>query len=327
VALIRKETMKKIIIVLLSLVLYIFGIFGISPVSATTCPFGGSPNWKGECDTTTENNEEYFGPPMTEEEARIYTENNSKPKTSDSNNSNSESSSNENNLTSTDSSFNTSNNENISQNSTIETITQNPDLGHGYAAIDTNGNVLNIIVCAHNVCGKDSNWLNLAISQGVFPPGTKLVLQTLRNQETGNVAGYIDAWYDNEKNIFTVNRPICAGTMDNQVCNTKAIFEIPVAYPGSQELKCIQNCDVPVVGEQEQENTNSSSTIQENNTEENLTPMIFSTKFKPNSFATVVATNKNKIKIWKTKVNKKGKVKININKKYKKWNFKVKVGS
>lgn len=34
-----------------------------------TCPYGGSPNWQGVCDTATDFGESYFGPPLTQEEA------------------------------------------------------------------------------------------------------------------------------------------------------------------------------------------------------------------------------------------------------------------
>jgi hypothetical protein len=359
--------MKKIFVSFISAALIVFGMSVFSPVAAASCPFGGSPNWKGECDTTTENGEEYFGPPMTEEEAKIYTENNSKPKTSEPSNANDsvatkcpfggspnwqgvcdtttedgkeyhgppmtetqvqEHNQNNNYFPVTPNTSSNVANEGVSSNNSNDNVPEiviaNPDSAHGYAVVDASGNVLNAIVCAYNVCGKDNNWLNLAISQGAIPSGAKLILQTLRDQETGNVAGYMNAKYDFNNKIFIINGSICAGDFNNRVCNTEAIFKIPVAYPGSQELTCIQNCDVPTV-EEEQNNTSGPVVTQENNIEENLTPMIFSTKLKPNTLANIIAINKNKTKIWKVKVNKKGIIKINIGKKYKGWKFSVKV--
>jgi hypothetical protein len=357
VALIRKEIMKKIVVLLALISLFIFGMSVFSPVSAATCPFGGSPNWKGECDTTTENGEEYFGPPMTEEEARIYTENNSKPETSESSNANDFMATkcpfggspnwqgvcdtttedgkeyhgppmtktqvqehNQNNnyfpVTPNISSniLNESVSSNNSNNNIPEVVIANPNSAHGYAAVDTNGNVLNVMVCSYNVCGIDNNWLNLAISQGIFSIGTRLVLQTLGDPITGNVAGYMNAKYNYETNSFVITK------------QNGAIFKIPLAYPGSEEMTCIENCENLTIEETEQNNSSIEETSN-NSFEETVVPMMFSTKLKSNTLATVVATNKNKKKIWKTKVNKNGIIKINVEKKYKKWKFKVKVGS
>ena len=314
--------MKKIITILLSFVLIIFGISGISPVSAATCPFGGSPNWKGECDTTTENGDKYFGPPMTEQEAKIYTDNNSKSNTTiPTTSSNDISVSQESNISEPISSTSNTSSSSVStivsseSNQTPEVVVSNPDVFHGYAAIDLDGNVLTVIVCNYNVCEKNSDYLSIAIKEKVFPPGTRLVFQTLREENTGNVAGYMNAKFDEQTKSFTITD------------KNGAIFHVPIDYPGSQELTCIQNCDAPAIDEENQENISDYNFVQENDIEENLIPMIFSTKLKPNTFATIVAKNKNKTKIWKTKVNKKGNVKIKINKKYKKWKFKVKVGS
>jgi hypothetical protein len=346
VALIRKETMKKILIVLLSLAISIFGISGISPASATTCPFGGSPNWKGECDTTTENGEEYFGPPMTEEEAKSHTSNHSSLDTSDTSKENVSDTSTQNvsdtstqnvsdttvqNVSDTTvqnvSDQPTTNNSlyvgptnnfdlsNYLQEKVPEIVKSNPDVPHGYAAVDVDGNILNIMSCTYNICGKNNDWVNSSIFGGQFPKGTRIILQTLSDEKTGNVAGYMDAKYDNITKSFSITD------------RKGVVFQIPITYPGSQELVCIKNCDLPATQEITQEGLENINIVQENSTEKNLTPMIFSTKLKPNTFATIVAKNKNKTKIWKTKVNKNGIAKIKVNKKYKKWNFKVKVGS
>jgi hypothetical protein len=58
--------MKKLIIFGLSLML---PFLYISSAVAGTCPFGGSPNWKGVCDTTTDTGQSYFGPTLSQQDA------------------------------------------------------------------------------------------------------------------------------------------------------------------------------------------------------------------------------------------------------------------
>lgn len=41
----------------------LLGFVAVSPAQANMgCPYGGSPNWQGVCDTTTEDGDSYFGP-------------------------------------------------------------------------------------------------------------------------------------------------------------------------------------------------------------------------------------------------------------------------
>lgn len=55
--------MKKMLAIGVSSFLLFFGMSNISPVQAKMgCPYGGSPNWQGVCDVTTEDGNSYFGP-------------------------------------------------------------------------------------------------------------------------------------------------------------------------------------------------------------------------------------------------------------------------
>ena len=59
--------MKKIIIGMLFFALPF--IYMSNAIAGGKCPFGGSPNWQGVCDTTTDSGQSYFGPTLTQEEA------------------------------------------------------------------------------------------------------------------------------------------------------------------------------------------------------------------------------------------------------------------
>ena len=75
------------------------------------------------------------------------------------------------------------------------TIASNPCLSNGYvcgwAMLDDNNNVVNVIVCAYEVCGG-----------GVWD-GRRTVLQT-RQMEGGNVSGYNGSTYNEASNTFAV---------------------------------------------------------------------------------------------------------------------------
>jgi hypothetical protein len=283
VALIRKEIMKKIIALLVSVVLITFGIFN-SPVVANSVETNSDEsNTEIVSDQTSE----------TESNETLEPEPDVTP---------------------------------IVDVSVPKEVTDSPDLGQGYAVVGADGVVSNIIVCSYNVCGSNNNWLELAISNGAIQPGSRLVLQTTRNQETGNVAGYIGSTYNPETNSFTISK--CSQMLHTCCAEGTPVYQIPFAYPGSQELTCVSNCIV-VVEEENSESVENNEIINNNEnivSEENFS-MMFSTNLKPNTFANIVAKNKNKTKIWKVKVNKKGIIKINVGKKYKKWRFEVKVGS
>lgn len=196
-------------------------------------------------------------------------------------------------------------------------VTDNPNEEHGYAVVREDGTVSNIVVCSYSVCGANNDWLDTAIRNGAIEPGSRLVLQTLKDKETGNVAGYREAKYDSQTNSFTVT--ICNQMGPNGCTDNGETVQIPVAYPGSKEPTCISNCNVVV-----ENNENIIENQQISIIEEKTFPMIFSTNLKPNSLAKVIAKNKKRTKIWKTEVDKKGIVKIKVNKKYQKWNFQVK---
>lgn len=57
--------MNKKIIYTFAAPLLIAGFFNSSPAQAKIgCPYGGAINWQGMCDTTTEDGDQYFGPPI-----------------------------------------------------------------------------------------------------------------------------------------------------------------------------------------------------------------------------------------------------------------------
>lgn len=62
----------------------------------------------------------------------------------------------------------------------------------GWAVVDDDGSVVNIIVCSFEVCGS-----------GSFG-GSRVVLQT-RQESNGNVSGYLPAYYDSAKNRFYID--------------------------------------------------------------------------------------------------------------------------
>ena len=72
------------------------------------------------------------------------------------------------------------------------------DAPSGWAVVDSNGLVSNIIVCTNAVCGNDE-FLNLAIQTGAMAPGSTIVRQV----PTGG--GYWGT-YDNNTETFTVDR-------------------------------------------------------------------------------------------------------------------------
>lgn len=59
--------MRKIIFGMLIMTLPF--IYVSNAVAGGKCPFGGSPNWQGVCDATTDSGQSYFGPTLTQEEA------------------------------------------------------------------------------------------------------------------------------------------------------------------------------------------------------------------------------------------------------------------
>ncbi len=96
------------------------------------------------------------------------------------------------------------------------------DAESGWAVVDSNGQVSNIIVCTNAVCGNDE-FLNTAIQNGAIAPGSKIVRQT----PTGG--GYWGT-YDNNTETFTIDRGCAncapysdmykAGTIKNGIVET-----------------------------------------------------------------------------------------------------------
>lgn len=295
--------------------------------NANTCPFGGSPNWQGQCDTTTENGESYSGPPMSQEEADRYTQENSI----------------------------------IVNDPEAPKIIQEPPVNNdesvdssppqissgdhsGWMAVNPDGSpASDIIVCTIEVCGQtgENSWLDTAIKDGTLSPGVTLVLQTLQDpieaansiNGVGNVSGYPESRYD-----FINNRWIMDGP-------DGSVYQIPLAYPGTDlggntNLPfCIENCpiieapeeilDQPIVEEIPDGNL---STTQTRNFVKKITTSKknFSFKIKINKKNKVkfgkiwVIAQKNKIKnVWKFEINKKNKVFITLPIEYLEWNISI----
>lgn len=96
-----------------------------------------------------------------------------------------------------------------------------PGENAGWAVIDENGNTENIIVCNPEACG--SGWHG----------GKRVVLQTLQ-ENNGNVAAYLDSYYDFNQGIWVYV---------NKVNGAK--YQIPLDKPNFDNLVCFENCPPP----------------------------------------------------------------------------------
>jgi hypothetical protein len=213
-----------------------------------------------------------------------------------------------------------------------------PDEIGGWAVVDENGNVTNIIVCTPEVCGS-----------GTFG-GNTVIFQTHKGED-GNVAGHWNSQYDAEKNVWTVT--------DSQG-NT---YELPKDYPGNfQDPVCYENCNaIP--------NPNGEGFIDENgnpidgpvnldlscwnspvlcidqipteisNTETtkyylypkvavfskvyNQSIVTRSKAFIGKKTVRIIASKNNENHFWKIRANNKGLVRFNIPEEYIGWSFRV----
>lgn len=336
--------MKKNISTTIVLSIFLFFVPN-NVVNANTCPFGGSPNWQGQCDTTTESGESYFGPPMSQEDANRYTEENS---------------------ITVDSYDSVENNQNISINDGRVQVSDahpvdsgmSPGEHGGWAIVNPDGSAGGTIVCTPEVCGQtgDGSLLDTMIKNGSVSSGATFIIQTLQdpveaaNSENGvgNVAGYSGARYDfvnkrwtikdnTDKYIFTFNPPI---------------YQIPLAYPGTDLggntnlLSCIENCpveepegDIDILADDSpSEGPGGSNVIENTSSTETFARSIFvDTKTKNTSLSFVskvhkkrairfgkiwvIAKNNIDKKIWKFDVKKKGGVLIVLPIKYSDWNI------
>lgn len=214
----------------------------------------------------------------------------------------------------------------------------------GWAAVNPDGSIVGgIMVCTPEVCGQTGpgSWLDIAIQNGVLPPGVRLVLQTLQDpveaanspNGIGNVAGFSDATYSFENNEWTFQ-------------NQGATYRIPLAYPGRDQggnensPECVLDCPTeepePLVDGGEGIGQNSPSqgggeetvTIQQRSnsffvdTKNNsINYLTISVKNKT-KYLYIIAKKPGKTKTWKiiTKRNKNF-VKFKIPKKYDGWNI------
>lgn len=92
------------------------------------------------------------------------------------------------------------------------------DAPRGYAVVDANGNVTNVIVCAPSVCGS-----------GSFA-GMNVVEQTAPDPVSGNVVGYMDTTYDAATGTFTQVDP-----------GSQAVYTLDKT---NQSWHCASNCPV-----------------------------------------------------------------------------------
>lgn len=102
------------------------------------------------------------------------------------------------------------------------------DQESGWAVVESDGTVSNIIVCTNSVCGND-NFLNTGIQNGVFNSGAKLVRQTVSG------GGYWGT-YDNSTQTFTIDRSCatCEPHQDMHKAGTikDGVVTYPVIIPG-----------------------------------------------------------------------------------------------
>lgn len=102
------------------------------------------------------------------------------------------------------------------------------DAESGWAVVDSNGQVSNIIVCTNAVCGNDE-FLNTAIQNGAIAPGSTIVRQT----PTG---GGHWGTYDSNTETFTLDRGCfnCAPFSDMQKPGKikGGIVTEPIIIPG-----------------------------------------------------------------------------------------------
>lgn len=128
----------------------------------------------------------------------------------------------------------------VSAETVVEEPGMSPGENAGWVAVDSNGNsVSGVMVCTPEVCGQTGpgSWVELAIQDGIIPPGSTLVLQTTQDPSgsissptgQGNVAGYSDAQYNFDNKEWTTN----VGD---------STYRIPIEYPGETPIECITNC-------------------------------------------------------------------------------------
>lgn len=101
----------------------------------------------------------------------------------------------------------------------------------GWALVDDSGQVLNIVVCTPSVCGDSSSEVSKSL-----PAGQRFVLQT-QKQDSGNVAGWREATYNAETNVFSLpgNGTLVGGSRLEDVFFPKPELDEPLTiFPATK---------------------------------------------------------------------------------------------
>ena len=263
---------------------------------ASTCPYGGSPNWQGVCDTTTDSGESYFGPPS---DAFVEDE----PET-------------------------TLDPIPESASSPISNIPNDQDEPEIWAIVDESGNTINITVCDVDYCG--SGRIPVRFDGFVPVEFAEVVLQSARNPETGEYGGGHWGNYNFSTNIWTLTnadgsvyempteygaQPIC---IENCPVPEETVVEVPESPENGEEVTT-QNIDSSVTSEPRSFNVVAQVT------KKNFS---FNKKFPirknvKNENIFVIATKGTERSVWKFKVAKNNKTNITLPIKYYDWNISI----
>ena len=259
---------------------------------ASTCPYGGSPNWQGVCDTTTDSGQSYFGPPsdtFVEDEPDPDPEPTPEPTSSPTSN-----------------------------------VPNDQDEPEMWAIVDESGNTQNIIVCDADYCGSGKIPVNF---DGSTPTEwANVVLQSSRDPETGNYNGGHWGQYNSSNNTWTYvspdgsvykipteygSSPIC---IENCPVPEEDIVVVSQSS-GNEEERISQNIS----------SQPRSFSVVAQTTDKTFS---FSKKFPIRSSIKggkiwVVATNGSKKSVWKFRVANKNKTNITLPIKYSNWNISI----
>lgn len=322
---------NKVFVFLTSVCLF---LVPVQNAQALVCPYGGSPSWNGQCETTTDAGDSYFGPPMTQEEADGYVSREPSKVIVSEETENSEvnflSNTNEttNEITPTQN-FNVPQNlidQNYWSNISIDPEINNDEINsisesqqEMWAVVDQNGNTLNIIVCNEAYCG--SGWIPTNYVGNVPTDFVRVVLQGSRDPESGKYNGGHWGKYNFESNTWT------------KIKDDGSVYQIPVEY--GAEPFCIANCPILLEENGERfttENTDSSVTseprsfnvvVQKTNKTVSFKQKFPNRKNIKSKNIWVIATKGAEKFVWKFRAAKNNKTNIVLPIKYADWNISV----
>lgn len=302
--------------------------FVYAPTSlAETCPHGGSLNWQGVCDTTTDSGQEYFGDPIlnpiTEDVGSvpgvvaepinlqpIQNPNDSLPPPSEE--------------IIQENPWLNSSIDPEPNNSEIDPISQ--DEPETWAVIDENGKTLNIISCDIDFCG--SGWIPTQYDGFTPIEWARVVLQSRRDPESGNNNGGHWGQYNFQSGIWTETTP------------EGVVYQIPVEH--GQDPFCISNCPVDTpeeVVDQPEEESSEDQLSNEEIVESQFRNFSTKTTMVGNRFQFkhaahkkkmvkfgkiwLIAKNKNEKKVWKFNIRKNGRINVILPIEYIDWDISV----